>query len=336
MSDDDDRYLWDGSGKPDAETARLERLLGRYRHDQPLATKRPRGPRKRRTIWIAAAAALLCVLIGAAVAMYYRRLDWPSDGRWQVIAATGHPRINGRPATARATIGVADTIATDGNSSMTVRVARIGELHVERDSVITLDETRAGAHRIWLERGTIDARLWAPPFTFGVRTPAGLASDIGCEFQLHFDGQIGVIRVSSGWVDFDGPKTSSLIPAGAQADLTIGRGPGTPYYTDAKAEFHLALHAYDFNRDITLLRMVLMYARPRDAMSLLALLDQKDIRQRDEIYDRLAKLAPPPSGVTRDGIVHHDERMLDAWRRSLGLGGVKRWWLQWRDALPHR
>ncbi len=34
MSDDlnDDEYLWSGTGTPDPEVARLESLLGRYRH----------------------------------------------------------------------------------------------------------------------------------------------------------------------------------------------------------------------------------------------------------------------------------------------------------------
>ncbi|MBV8519788.1 MAG: hypothetical protein JO197_20525 [Acidobacteria bacterium] len=333
---DDDRYLWDRSGTPDAETARLERVLRRYRHDKPLATKAPRNPRSRRMLWLAAAAVLICVLTAAVIAFYFRRLDWPSDGRWQVAAIDGKPRINGRVAKARDTIGVADTIATDAKSSMTVHVARIGELHVKPDSVITLDETRAGTHRIWLERGTVDARVWAPPFTFGVRTSSGLASDVGCAFQLHYDGSSGLVRVVSGWVDFDGPKRSALIPEGAQADLTASLGPGTPYYSDASREFRLALHAFDFNHDAGLLRLVLQYAKPRDAMSLLALLDQKDIRGRGEIYDRLATLTNPPEGVTREGIIAGNSAMVDTWRRSLGLGNVKRWWLQWRDALPHR
>jgi hypothetical protein len=27
-------------------------------------------------------------------------------------------------------------------------------------------------------------------------------------------------------------------------------------------------------------------------------------------------------------------KMTDAYRRSLGLGGIKQWWRYWRDALP--
>ena len=31
-----DQYLWDGSGEPDEQLARLEQLLARYRHTAPL------------------------------------------------------------------------------------------------------------------------------------------------------------------------------------------------------------------------------------------------------------------------------------------------------------
>ncbi len=30
-----DDYLWDGSGEPDPEVQKLEKTLGRYRHNQP-------------------------------------------------------------------------------------------------------------------------------------------------------------------------------------------------------------------------------------------------------------------------------------------------------------
>ena len=54
------------------------------------------------------------------------------------------------------------------------------------------------------------------------------------------------------------------------------------------------------------------------------------------LYDALVKLAPPPPGVTREGVIEHNREMQNAWRQSLGLGGVKKWWIHWRDALPRK
>jgi hypothetical protein len=39
---------------------------------------------------------------------------------------------------------------------------------------------------------------------------------------------------------------------------------------------------------------------------------------RGAVYDRLAQLAPPPVGVTREGAVGGDRRMLDLWWQGIG------------------
>src|ERR1039458_5028797 len=48
-------------------------------------------------------------------------------------------------------------------------------------------------------------------------------------------------------------------------------------------------------------------------------------RQEPRVYDALAALVPPPAGVTREGILHGDRRMLDRWWDQLGLGDTG-WW----------
>ena len=315
MSDD---YLWDRSGEPDPEVARLESLLGRYRHETPLR----QGPK--RTRWIAAAA-LLILMIGAGFFAY--RFLWPAGESWPVTIVSGTPTIDGRPAQR---LGVDQELRTDAHSRAIVQVARVGEVEIGPSSNITLVSTRSRRHRLRLDRGTIVARTWAPPFTFSVDTPSGLASDIGCAFTLQHDEQSGSVHVTSGWVDFDGDDRSALIPAGARVELR-GDNPGTPFYDDATPAFRAALRAFDFGSGS--LDAVIEAARPRDAMSLLHLLERVEPAHRPLLFDALSTIAPPPAGVTREGVLARDLKMLEAWRQSLGLGGVKRWWLYWRDAF---
>jgi hypothetical protein len=325
-----DDYLWDGSGEADPEVVRLEQLLGRHRHRAPLRLPSPR----RNRVWLAVAAALVLVA-GAVVAAYYARLHWTPNKPWRVIAVSGTARAGGRLLAQRDRLAVGETLRTDSRSTVSLRVARIGELRVGPSSEVTLTETRPGAHRMTLVRGTMYARLWAPPFYFGVRTPAGLASDIGCEFVLRYDGHSGVVRVLSGWVDFDGPMHSALIPGGAVAELREGRGPGTPYYEDASVEFRTALRVVDENySDEAALRRLLAAARPRDAMTLLHLYEQESLPDEAVLVDRMLQLAPPPPNVTREGLLRGDDQMRYEYRQFLGLGSIKKWWLQWRDVLP--
>ena len=333
MNDD---YLWDRSGEPDPEIERLESLLSRYRHKEGgrLARLVPAG-RRPALRWLAVAAALI-LIVGAVAIGFAFRLRWRNDAAWDIVHVEGAPTLDGKVINEHSRLAVGQELRTDVNSRVTVAIARVGELEVGPGSRVTLVDTGTRRHRMRLESGRISARVWAPQFTFGVRTPAGLASDIGCAFTLHYGEGAGEVRVTSGWVDFDGATSTSLIPANAVAELR-DEGPGTPYYSDSSPEFQAALRAYDFEDDRDALRRALTLARPRDAMSLLHILEHaRDRDDRAILYDALVKLAPPPPGVTREGVIDHNREMQGAWRQSLGLGGVKKWWIHWRDALPRK
>ena len=74
---------------------------------------------------------------------------------------------------------------------------------------------------------------------------------------------------------------------------------------------------------------VLAGARARDAITLWHLLRRVDAPDRGRVFDALAALAPPPSSVTRQGIVDGDRQMLDEWWDALGLGTTS-WWRTWK------
>jgi len=329
MNDD---YLWDRSGEPDPEVQRLERLLGRYRHEEtnprpfPLSTQHSAlSTRILRPLAIAAALALFAIAIASFV-----RFQWSTGSPWEITRIAGSPRMTGKILEPHDRLGVGDELRTDAASRVTVRIARVGEVDIGPNSELKLLATGRGRHRVALDHGTIHARLYAPPFTFGVRTPAGLATDVGCAFVLEYDRGAGLLRVLSGWVDFDG---ETMIPAGAAVELREGSGAGSPYYPDASEVFRAALRELDFDHDPTALPRVVATARARDAMTLLHLLAKAPPGNRSLIYDRLAELSPPPVGVTRDGILRRDPEQLEAWRKSLGIAVTRSWWMNWRDAF---
>lgn len=322
-----DRYLWDRSGTPDREIQRLEELLGGYRYEEPL-----RVVPFHRNRWVRVlVAALLIAVIGGAI--FATRFRWSRDRAWSVIAVNGFATIDGIAINERDALGVGQLLQTDERSSVTLQVARIGELEIGPGTVVRLQATESKRHRVALEKGSVYARVWAPPFTFSVNTPAGLASDLGCAFKLVYAQNRGELHVTSGWVDFDGPTRSSLVPAGAIAELRAD-GPGTPYYADSSLAFRNAVRVYDLNFDEASLALVISSARPRDAMTLLHMLDRAPPAQRAILFDQLLTIAPPPPGVTRERILSGEFHAVDEWRHWLGLRGVKRWWLNWRDALP--
>jgi len=103
---------------------------------------------------------------------------------------------------------------------------------------------------------------------------------------------------------------------------------------DAPAALVEALAAFDFGslapaarRDA--LGRALAAARREDAVTLWHLIARAAPADRDQVFDALARVAPPPVVVTREGIRAGDPAMRDAWWNALDLGDVD-WWRTWK------
>ena len=73
------------------------------------------------------------------------------------------------------------------------------------------------------------------------------------------------------------------------------------------------------------LALILSQARRRDALTLWHLLTRGTASERMQVFDRLALLAPPPDGVTRERVLRGDHAAIDQWWDSLGVD-TGTWW----------
>lgn len=330
-------YLWDGSGPPDPEIVRLENLFGQLRHKGSAPELPPRrSPRSRRTVWLigALSSAAALVLIAGWYASSVVRTGW----KVQTIA--GSPRVDGVPSPGGATsassrIRVGEWLETDAVSRARMDNGEVGRVDIEPNTRLQVVVARGGEHRMALAKGLIRARIWALPKQFFVNTPSATAIDLGCEYTLRVDeGGGGLIHVTLGWVSFEGHGRESFIPEGALASTRPEAGPGTPYYEDAPPGYGDALDRLDFGRlddpgRAAALDLILTSARRRDAMTLWHLLSRGSDAERGRVYDRLALLAPPPKGVTREAVLARERPALDQWWDTLGLESTS-WWKLWK------
>jgi hypothetical protein len=348
MSDD---YLWDGSGKPDPEVQKLEKALARYRHNQPApafeqipeisAVKEHRRLFGFRfTFQLAAVAATL--VIAATLFYFLRRSNSVLDSgpAWDVTRLEGAPKIGWKALGANsgvAKLSAGQTLVTDGSSRASISLEETGRVEVDAGSRLRLVANGPGRKRLSLEHGTIHAVIWAPPGQFVVDTPSAMAVDLGCVYSLHVDDSgAGLLRTTMGWVGFKLNGHESFIPAGAVCQTRPKIGPGTPYFEDASQAFRDALFRFDFEASTLaarheLLGVLLTEARKDDAMTVWHLLSRVSEGDRAGVYDRLATLAPPPAGVTREGVLRLDRPMLDAWWSSFGFGDIYLWRTYERD-----
>lgn len=340
-----DQYLWNGSGEPDPEIVRLESILSTLRHTGvfPALPSRKRVRLRwsvGRVAGALTAAAVLLLLSGA-----WYMLGLQRDG-WAVQSLAGAPVLyetleGGAPANGLAAgqtrqLGIGRWLVTDGASRARVDLGRVGRVDVEPNTRVQLVRAGGQEHRMSLARGTIHARIWAPPRFFYVNTPSAVAIDLGCEYTLQVDDSgAGLVRVMLGWVAFQGGDREAFIPAGAICATRPGAGPGTPRYDDAPSGYGEALDLLDFGAGdlaprAAALDLVLSSARRRDALTLWHLLSRGTGDERARVYERLSAIAPPPSGVTWAAVLAGDQASLNRWWDSLGSIDSAPWWRLWK------
>jgi hypothetical protein len=251
-------------------------------------------------------AVVAALLIIAASGGLWRYAQTPT---WEVTTVNGSAASTGNVRTGR-------WIDTSNGSRARIKIADIGSVDVEPNTRVRLVDTGSAGHRLALESGVLNAKISAPPRLFFVETPAGTAVDLGCEYRLRCDrAGSGLLHVTQGWVALEWKSSEVLVPAGASCRMRPVIGPGTPWFDDAAATFVTALESFDVSQNQ--LATILAAARPRDTLTLWHLLSRVSTAERALVYDRMAALAPPPAGVTREQVLSLEAAALTQWKNEL-------------------
>ena len=301
------------------------------------AAARPRALRSPRLKFaLAAACAVALLVVGTLSWRLYRRATAPA---WEVETLAGVPRIGAQLVSKVGKLRVGEWLTTDQGASARISVGAIGQVEIEPNSQVQLVQARATEHRLALERGKLTAIISAPPRFFFINTPSATAVDLGCMYTLEVNesGQ-GTLRVTVGWVAYESQGIESFVPEEAMCITRPKLGPGTPYFEDASAALQAALARFDVEKTDDAARgaaldEVLREARARDGLTLWHLLARTNAVERARVFDRFAKLIPPPKKVTLEGIQQGDRAMLGAWWEKLELGSPS-WWRLWKAPLP--
>jgi ferric-dicitrate binding protein FerR (iron transport regulator) len=325
----DDDYLWDKSGQPDPEIAKLEASLGRLRHEPrrfvaPLPRARVVPMRARE-----AGAASIALLAGAAALL--SRPPAASEPGVTVASLEGVAHV-GRtavsPETRPVSLSAGQEVVTGAGARVRLSLANgIGHVDMSPGTRLRLEEAHDTAQRLHLSEGAISAFVVAVPRLFMVDTASARAVDLGCAYTLTVDSAgNGRLTVTSGRVELEEGPRRSVVPAGASCETREGIGPGTPSWNDATPAFRNALARLDFESgSARAIDDLLRESRVRDALTLVHLLPRTAPADLPALYDRLAAIAPPPAGVTRMSVLSRQPWALDAWRNDILDDGDPGW-----------
>jgi FecR protein len=276
--------------------------------DRRLATRETPSSSRRSLRWQLVTACALVVLVIAGLA--YREARRFSGVSWEVtIVSNGASRTTRQPEGA--------WIQTASSTRARVKVGSIGAVDVDPDTRLRLGHVDPTQYRLALDRGSISARVTAPPRLFVVETPSSTLVDLGCAYHVQVDGQgTGQLTVTEGWTSLEWRGREALVPAGASCPIRRGAGPGIPAFDDASPALKRALAAIDAG-DQGAIDVALSEARVRDTLSLWHVLTRTQGIDRQRVFDRLQTLVPMPDGVTRDEVLHLDAVALRKWREEM-------------------
>lgn len=242
-----------------------------------------------------------------------------SSAAWQVDCIEGAPKVGERTITDTGSLSVGQYLETDNNSRARIEVADIGQVEVAPNSRVKLVRTKETEHRLALDKGTLQAKIFAPPRLFIVDTPSAIAVDLGCEYTLDVDEEgNSTLHVTGGFVALERDGRESIVPAGAICHTKRGKGIGTPYFDDASQALREALTKFDFqNGGSVSVKTIIAESRAYDTLTLWHLLQRVSGKDRELVYDAIASFVNPPKGVTREGVLKLNKEMLERWQVEL-------------------
>jgi hypothetical protein len=282
-------------------------------------------PRKRQNGWFIIGT-VASVVLGIVLGVFYY-LQSSSTAFWIVEKLAGNPTVGSEELTDHGMLKVGDWLETDNKSSARLKVGIIGEVDVKPKSRVKLVETNQSEYRISLDKGRIEAAIWAPPKLFFVETPSATAIDLGCMYTLEVseDGS-GLLKVTSGWVALQSGELESLIPSDAVCKTKKTYGPGTPYFEDATENFKKALEKFDFSENKSdAFEIILRESRKEDLLSLWHILSKVKDTSREKTFNRIFEFVNIPVGITSEGIMNGNKEMMDILWESLGYGSKSLW-----------
>lgn len=216
---------------------------------------------------------------------------------------------------------VGEILETDEYSRMRVEVADIGQVEISPNSLVKLVNSSETEHRLALEYGKIEAKIFAPPRLFVVDTPTAQAVDLGCAYDLEVDRAGNTkLKVTSGYVALERDGRESIVPAGAFCLTRRGKGLGTPFFETATENFKEDLRKFDFEAGgEKYLDSIIEQAKAKDTLTLWHLLSRVSENEREKVFNKILKFAKLPYGVNKKGILELDKKMIEEWRYEIEL-----------------
>jgi hypothetical protein len=235
---------------------------------------------------------------------------------WKVVTNAGTITINGH-LNHSGKIAQGESLFAQDSSRATIHLPGVGNILVEGNSLLVLTKAKDGDNRVSLTKGTINVVNTSNIPDFEIELKNGSIADRGGEFKLTTDSDgNSKVTVKFGFVEIRRGDETLFLDEGYSCEIKNDFGIGIPYREDSPAEFRDYVKNYLYSSEITI-EKIIESAGPKDMLTLLALIPKAPQQKRQLLFQAIANYFPPPSGVTRMGIVKADEAELYLWWQEI-------------------
>ncbi len=258
---------------------------------------------------------ILTLLPLAIIALGYYIYDFTKiNSPWKVRLVQGTIYINGRiDETGKWEEGT--SIYTESNSRAVVSIPNTGRLEAGANTFLLLVKAKDGNNIVKMERGKIKIENTEQMPDFSIEINRKTIRDRGGVFSLEVDdAKDAKINVELGYIEINRLGKNFYVDEGYECNMPNDNDVGTPYHSTAPDSLKKLIYAVDYlNGGDYAIGKIIEISTESDLLTLLALIPKASESYRTVLYNKIAKVYPPPKSVTMEGIVKLNEYMLEDW-----------------------
>ncbi|MDZ7764013.1 MAG: hypothetical protein U5K00_06245 [Melioribacteraceae bacterium] len=262
---------------------------------------------------------VLVVLIALAAGGYFVLKMLDTNLPWTIKAEYGQYQINGiyTPTTE---LKLNNTLTTFDSTRVAILVPDAGRVFVNGFTMVKVVQGNDVENIISLQSGSLDVKCRIDEPNLKIETMPAMLNSLGGDYKVSTYSQENVkIETGNGAVKILNPTEELTLIQRHVCEVKRNGEIGIPYHVNANEELVTLINKAAFDKNAVInYSPILELASSTDGISLFYLMKEtKNEADRLAIYMKLNELFPAPPGITQEGIMSLNERMLNTWREDI-------------------
>jgi hypothetical protein len=291
-----------------AETKNEESSGTDYSRSRKL--KRNRKKKKLPTFLIILSVILITTIFG----VYYFFYIYNNTSPWKFNLTNGVAFVN-QTKVDRTNLYPGDNIILNDSSHAKITLPGEFEIDLYSNSKLRILDARATINQIEMVDGSINFKTVSNESNFILKHgPIKLNERSG--IYSYTTDEFGNVKVDvkNGIVDFITPRGNFSLANDYSVFISDNFRVSIPVHKEASPKFLSEINRLNVAvNDIAALSSLMLETKQTDVLTLIRILELVTSDKRELVFQKIRNMFPPPAGVTKNGILEGNKRMLEKW-----------------------